>query len=124
MIRHFKQRIHFVGIGGAGMSGLAELLHSRGHNVTGSDRTLSSATARLQRLGIRIQSGHEPDLVRDATILIYSSAVREDNPERAYARGHAIAELRRADALGQLMRSMTAVCIAGTHGKTTTTSLV
>jgi UDP-N-acetylmuramate--alanine ligase len=124
VIRHFQRRIHLVGIGGAGMSGLAEFLHSHGHDVSGSDRALSSATARLQRLGIRIQDGHEPDLIRDATLLIYSSAVREDNPERVYARGHAIAELRRADALGQVMRGMTTVCIAGTHGKTMTTSLV
>jgi UDP-N-acetylmuramate--alanine ligase len=124
MMRHFKQRIHLVGIGGAGMSGLAELLHSHGHTVTGSDRTLSSVTARLQSLGVRVQSGHSPDLVNDAQLLIYSSAVREDNPERIYAREHRIAELRRADALGQIMRSFTTVCIAGTHGKTTATSLV
>jgi UDP-N-acetylmuramate--alanine ligase len=123
-MRHFKQRIHMVGIGGAGMSGLAELLHGHGHVVTGSDRILSSATARLQRLGVRVQSGHSPDLVKNAQLLIYSSAVRDDNPERVYAREHRIAELRRADALGQIMRGMTTVCIAGTHGKTTTTSLV
>jgi UDP-N-acetylmuramate--alanine ligase len=124
MMQHFKQRIHFVGIGGAGMSGLAELLHSYGHTVTGSDWELSAATSRLQRLGIRVQTGHTPDLVQDAHLLIYTSAVHEDNPERVYARDRHIAELRRADALGQIMRSFTAVCIAGTHGKTTTTSLV
>jgi UDP-N-acetylmuramate--alanine ligase len=123
-MRHFGQRIHLVGIGGAGMSGLAELLHSYSHAVTGSDRALSSATGRLVSLGVRVQSGHAPDLVKDAQLLIYSSAVREDNAERVYARDHGIAELRRADALGQIMRSFTAVCIAGTHGKTTTTSLV
>ena len=124
MVRHFSQRIHFVGIGGAGMSGLAELLHCYGHTVSGSDRSLSAATARLANLGIRIQSGHTPDFVKDARLLVYSSAIRENNPERVYAREHRIAELRRADALGQIMRSFTALCIAGTHGKTTTTSLV
>ena len=124
MMRHFNQRIHLVGIGGAGMSGLAELLHSYGHTVTGSDRAQSGAADRLKSLGISVQTGHSPDLVKNAQLLIYSSAIRTDNPERVYAREHRIAELRRADALGQIMQSFTTVCIAGTHGKTTTTSLV
>jgi UDP-N-acetylmuramate--alanine ligase len=124
MMRHFRQRIHCVGIGGAGMSGLAELLHCCGHTVTGSDRAQSDAANRLKSLGINVQAGHTPDLVKDAQLLIYSSAIRTDNPERVYAREHHIAELRRADALGQIMQSFTTVCIAGTHGKTTTTALV
>jgi UDP-N-acetylmuramate--alanine ligase len=123
-MQHFKKRIHLVGIGGAGMSGLAELLHHYGHRVTGSDRAASPATARLERMGIRIQAGHEPLLVKDADLLIYSSAVKPENPERVFAGEHGIAQLRRAEALGQLMRTFSTICIAGTHGKTTTTSLV
>jgi UDP-N-acetylmuramate--alanine ligase len=124
MTWHFTQRIHLVGIGGAGMSGLAELLHHYGHAVTGSDRAVSGVTERLERLGAVIQYGHEPNLVKKADLVIYSSAIREDNPERKYARENGIIQIRRADALGQMMRSFTTVCIAGTHGKTTTTSLV
>jgi UDP-N-acetylmuramate--alanine ligase len=124
MTRHFTQRIHLVGIGGAGMSGLAELLHHYGHTVTGSDRAASAVTRRLESLGISVQYNHVPDRVKNARLLIYSSAIKDDNPERVYAKQHGIRELRRADALGQLMRGFTTVCIAGTHGKTTTTSLV
>ena len=124
MMRHFSRNIHCVGIGGAGMSGLAELLHCYGHTVTGSDRTRSSVTGRLESLGIKIQYDHSPDCVKKAQLLIYSSAVRRDNPERNYAGEHGIAELRRADALGQIMRSFTCICVAGTHGKTTTTALI
>ncbi|MBN2188565.1 MAG: UDP-N-acetylmuramate--L-alanine ligase, partial [Chitinispirillaceae bacterium] len=124
MIRHVTQRIHLAGIGGAGMSGLAELLHRYGHSVTGSDRVRSAATARLEGLGVRVQYGHVPGLIRDARLLIYSSAVREDNPERVWAAEHRMATLRRANALGQLMRTHVAIGVAGTHGKTTTTSLV
>jgi UDP-N-acetylmuramate--alanine ligase len=123
-VRHFKKRIHCAGIGGAGMSGLAELLRHYGHRVTGSDRAVSAAVERLERMGIQVQTGHEPRLVKDADLLVYSSAIRADNPERIYAREHGIAELRRAEALGELMRTFSTICVAGTHGKTTTTSLV
>jgi len=75
MVKHLRQRIHFVGIGGAGMSGLAELLYNYGHTVTGSDGVLSAATNRLKSLGISVQSGHSPDLVKNAQLLIYSSAI-------------------------------------------------
>jgi UDP-N-acetylmuramate--alanine ligase len=121
---YFTQRNHLVGIGGAGMCGLGELLHHHGHTVTGSDQAASAVTRRLESLGVAIQYGHEPDLVKQADLVIYSSAIKENNPERKYARENAIAQLRRADALGQLMRAFTAVCVAGTHGKTTTTSLL
>jgi UDP-N-acetylmuramate--alanine ligase len=121
-MRHVPRRIHLAGIGGAGMSGLAELLHAYGHTVTGSDREQSPVTVRLEKLGVAIQYDHVPRLVLSADLLIYSSAIREDNPERVYARGHC-AEMRRAEALGELMRAFTTICIAGTHGKTTTTSL-
>jgi UDP-N-acetylmuramate--alanine ligase len=124
MTGHFPQRIHLVGIGGAGMSGLAELLHRYGHAVSGSDRAASTVTKRLEGLGVAVQYGHEPTLVKTARLVVYSSAVKEDNPERTFARENGIVELRRADALGHLMRAFITICIAGTHGKTTTTSLV
>ena len=106
------------------MSGLAELLRYYGHRVTGSDRVVSAAVMRLERMGIQVQTGHEPRLVKDAELLIYSSAIRADNPERIFASECGITELRRAEALGELMRTFSAICIAGTHGKTTTASLV
>ncbi len=123
-MRQFTKKMHFVGVGGAGMSPLAEVLHSRGHIITGSDRERSSSTERLEKLGIRIQYGHEPGLVKDADLLVYSSAVKEDNPERLYAVEHGIPCLRRAEVLGDIMRTNFTICISGTHGKTTTTSLV
>lgn len=106
------------------MSGLAELLRHFGHAVTGSDRTPSPATARLETLGVKLQYGHSPDLITSAGIVIYSSAIREENPERLYAREHGLTLLRRAEALGQIMRGYSCACVAGTHGKTTTTSLL
>lgn len=123
-MRQFTKTIHMVGIGGAGMSPLAEVLHSRGHIVTGSDNAQSASTERLMSLGIRIQYSHEPDHVRNADMLVYSSAVKEDNAERKFARQHNIPCIRRAEVLGDIMRSNFTVCISGTHGKTTTTSLV
>lgn len=123
-MKHFPQAMHLIGIGGAGMSGLAELLLSYGHTLTGSDRSPSAVTARLEKLGVRIQYNHAPVLIEKADLVIYSSAIKPENQERAFAREHAITEMRRAEALGDLMRSFTTVCISGTHGKTTTTSLV
>ncbi|MDR0330681.1 MAG: UDP-N-acetylmuramate--L-alanine ligase [Chitinispirillales bacterium] len=113
-----------VGIGGAGMSPLAEVLLSRGHIVTGSDKAVSESTRRLESLGIAVQYDHEPNLVAGADLLVYSSAVREDNLERKYAVDNGIPVIRRAEVLGDIMRSQFTVCISGTHGKTTTTSLV
>ena len=113
-----------VGIGGAGMSPLAEVLLSRGHSVTGSDRAVSDSTRHLESLGIKVQYGHEPNLVAGADLLVYSSAVRDDNPERVYAVSNGIPVIRRAEVLGDIMRSNFTVCVSGTHGKTTTTSLV
>ncbi len=123
-MRPFAKKIHLVGIGGAGMSPLAEVLMSRGHTVTGSDRAASDASRRLETLGIKVQYNHEPNLVKGAELLVYSSAVKGDNPERKYAADNGIPEIRRAEALGDVMRSNFTVCVAGTHGKTTTTSLV
>ena len=106
------------------MAPLAEALLSRGHRITGSDRTKSAATHHLEALGVDIQYNHEPVFVRDADILVYSSAVKEDNPERIFAAKNGIPMIRRAEVLGDIMRSNFTVCISGTHGKTTTTSLV
>ena len=119
-----SQRVHFVGIGGVGMSALAEVLHARGYAVTGSDRQPSALTRCLEKRGIAVQYDHRPQLVRAAGTLVYSSAIRPQNAERQYARRHGIGEVRRAEMLGQLMRGAVSVGVAGTHGKTTTTALI
>jgi UDP-N-acetylmuramate--alanine ligase len=119
-----KRKVHFIGIGGVGMSGLAEFLFAEGYTVTGSDRQASSITQRLEALGMKVQYSHTPDLIKDADIAVFSSAIRVDNMERTYTVEHAIPLLRRAEMLGELMRMKFSVAIAGTHGKTTTTSLI
>lgn len=123
-MKKFAKKIHLVGIGGAGMCPLAEVLQAHGHRITGSDKASSAATAHLESLGIKIQFDHTPDLVKNADLLVYSSAVKPDNPERVYAQQHNILTMRRAEVLGELMRAHFTICISGTHGKTTTTSLV
>lgn len=105
------------------MSPIAELLVNLGYTVTGSDRQHSEASARLETIGIIIQYDHEPVLVKECAIVVYSSAVKDGSPERVYAREHGIPQIRRAELLGDLMRMQTTICISGTHGKTTTTSL-
>lgn len=124
LCKPFIKRIHYLGIGGAGMSPLAELMSRHGYEVTGSDRYHSAASKNLEKCGIRIQYCHTPDLIRDAQLVVYSSAVREDNPERVYAKKKGIRMMRRAEFLGEIMRMYFTICISGTHGKTTTTSLV
>jgi len=123
MIKHTGERIHMIGIGGAGMSPIAELLLTLGYSVTGSDRSPSPAADRLASLGIAIQYHHDPLFIKDADIVVYSSAIREQNSERVWALANKKNQIRRAEMLGDLMRASTTVCIAGTHGKTTTTSL-
>ncbi|MBN1309351.1 MAG: UDP-N-acetylmuramate--L-alanine ligase [Chitinispirillaceae bacterium] len=118
------KKIHMLGIGGAGMGPLAELLFHLGYTITGSDRQRSEATARLASMGIVIQYDHVPHLVRNAELVVYSSAIPEDNPERHYAAENGLRQIRRAELLGDLMRGQTAVCVCGTHGKTTTTALI
>jgi len=119
-----RRNVHFIGIGGVGMSGLAEFLFTAGYTVSGSDRQSSAITKRLESLGLFIQYDHEPNLIQKADLVVFSSAVKVDNTERMYALAHQIPIMRRAEMLGELMRMKFSVAIAGTHGKTTTTSLI
>jgi UDP-N-acetylmuramate--alanine ligase len=118
------QRVHFVGIGGIGMSGIAELLSNLGYAVSGSDERLSDLTARLETLGVRVAAGHDAAHVGDADVVVYSSAVRPDNPELAAARRRRIPVIPRAEMLAELMRLRSGIAVAGAHGKTTTTSMI
>ena len=118
-------RIHFVGIGGAGMCGIAEVLANQGYDVQGSDLRRSAATERLAGLGVDIRIGHDAAHVADADVVVASSAIDDDNVEIAAAHAARIPVVARAEMLGELMRfSRRSVAVAGTHGKTTTTSLV
>ncbi len=118
------RRLHMVGIGGAGMSGIAEVLHENGFVVTGSDMGEGSVIDYLKHLGIRVDSKHEAKNVENADLVVYSSAIPYDNPELVEARARRIPVIRRAEMLGELMRMKYTLAIAGTHGKTTTTSIV
>jgi UDP-N-acetylmuramate--alanine ligase len=118
------QHIHFVGIGGAGMCGIAEVLHDEGYTITGSDLSLSKTVQRLQSLGMQIWIGHQAENINDADVIVTSTAVQEDNPELIAARTHSIPIIPRAAMLAELMRFRFGIAVAGTHGKTTTTSLI
>jgi len=119
------KKIHFVGIGGIGMSGIAEILIDQGFRVSGSDRALSEVTEHLQSLGATIYEGHKAEnLAADVDTLVYSSAVASENPELAEAERRKIPIVRRAEMLAEVMRLKYGIGIAGTHGKTTTTSMV
>jgi UDP-N-acetylmuramate--alanine ligase len=123
-MRHKVKRIHFVGIGGSGMSGIAEVFSNLGYTVTGSDLSDNPAVRRLRQMGIRIIIGHEAANVATADAVVVSSAVKPDNPEVVRARELHIPVVPRAMMLAELMRFKQGIAIAGTHGKTTTTSLV
>jgi len=116
--------VHFVGIGGIGMSGIAEVLANLGYRVQGSDVAESANVKRLVENGIPVHIGHRADNLGDAAVLVVSSAIKRDNPELVAARARRLPVVRRAEMLAELMRLKTCVAIAGTHGKTTTTSLV
>jgi len=119
------KKIHFIGIGGIGMSGIAEILIDQGFRVSGSDRALSEVTERLQKLGAKILEGHAATNVgNDVDAVVYSSAVPHDNPEFVEAQRRKIPIIRRAEMLAEVMRLKYGIGIAGTHGKTTTTSMV
>jgi len=124
--RVFKryQQVHFVGIGGAGMSGLAEVILTLGYRVTGSDARRNEAVERLERLGAKVHLGHAGSHIEGAHVVVYSSAVARDNPELQAARQRGIPVIPRAEMLAELMRVKHGIAIAGTHGKTTTTSMV
>ncbi|MFO1152970.1 MAG: UDP-N-acetylmuramate--L-alanine ligase [Rhodospirillales bacterium] len=116
--------IHFVGIGGIGMSGIAELLHNLGYRVQGTDRAEGANTRRLRQAGVPVAIGHDESNLGEAQVVVISSAIRADNPEVVAARKRLIPVVRRAEMLGELMRLKWSIAVAGTHGKTTTTSLV
>ncbi|MGI9324962.1 MAG: UDP-N-acetylmuramate--L-alanine ligase [Pseudomonadales bacterium] len=118
------RRIHFVGIGGAGMSGIAEVLINQGYKISGSDLAPSAVTRRLQRLGATVLFGHEAAHSEGADVMVVSSAIDSSNPEVAAAHAQRVPVIPRAEMLGELMRYRHGIAIAGTHGKTTTTSLV
>lgn len=123
-LMHRVRRIHFVGIGGAGMSGIAEVLVNLGFQVSGSDLHHSGSVERLRRIGAAVHIGHAAGQIDAADVVVVSSAVQDDNPEVLAARAARIPVVRRAEMLGELMRFRAGIAIAGTHGKTTTTSLV
>jgi UDP-N-acetylmuramate--alanine ligase len=118
------RRIHFVGIGGIGMSGIAELLANLGYAVSGSDAKKSRVTDRLERLGVRVHIGHRAENVGDADVVVVSSAIARGNPETEEAASRQIPVIPRAEMLAELMRLRYGIAIAGSHGKTTTTSMV
>jgi len=118
-----SKRIHFVGIGGIGMSGIAAIMMKQGYRVSGSDIKESLITGKLSSLGIKVRLGHDASYISDAEIVVYSSAVREDNPELQAAKAKGLRILKRAEALAQLMRDKASIAISGAHGKTTTCGL-
>jgi UDP-N-acetylmuramate--alanine ligase len=123
-VKHKVRRIHFVGIGGSGMSGIAEVMLNLGYEVSGSDLAENAATRRLAGLGARVDIGHRAGNIAEADAVVVSTAVKEDNPEVLLARERQIPVVPRALMLAELMRLKQGIAVAGTHGKTTTTSLV
>ncbi|KPJ72409.1 hypothetical protein AMJ52_06415 [candidate division TA06 bacterium DG_78] len=116
--------LHFIGIGGIGMSGLATIMHNLKFRVTGSDIQRSEITKRLQKMGVKITYGHKKENIIGADVVIYSTAIRNDNPELNEARRINVPVIHRGELLAELTRMKIAICISGTHGKTTTTSMV
>ncbi|WP_096085334.1 UDP-N-acetylmuramate--L-alanine ligase [Agaribacterium haliotis] len=117
------QQIHFIGIGGAGMCGIAEVLLNQGYKISGSDMKASDTTARLEQLGAKIYIGHSAENINGASVVVRSTAITESNPELTAAINGRIPVVRRAEMLAELMRYRHGIAVAGTHGKTTTTSL-
>jgi UDP-N-acetylmuramate--alanine ligase len=123
-MRHRIRKVHFVGIGGIGMSGIAEVLLNLGYRVSGSDLAGSETTHRLQELGAEVHLGHRSENLKEADVVVISSAVRNDNPEVKAAHERLIPVIPRAEMLAELMRMKYGIAVAGTHGKTTTTSMI
>jgi len=122
-MRRIKQ-IHFIGIGGTGMCGIAEVLFNQGYAISGSDMSESAVTERLRALGVQVAIGHEAKNIDGADVIVVSTAINEANPEIIAARAHRLPVVRRAEMLAELMRYRHGIALAGTHGKTTTTSLM
>ena len=118
------RRIHLIGIGGSGMSGIAEVLHNLDFSVSGSDLNETKVTQRLKQMGIQVMKGHHSSHVNEADVVVYSSAIKAENEELQAARAARLPVLTRAEMLAELMRFKVGIAVAGTHGKTTTTSLV
>ncbi|MBU2652485.1 MAG: UDP-N-acetylmuramate--L-alanine ligase, partial [Bacteroidetes bacterium] len=118
------RKLYFVGIGGSGMSGIAEILHNLGFEISGSDQTASDVTRYLEGRGVTIYDGHLAENLDDSEVVVISSAVGEDNAEVVEARRRGIPVIKRAEMLGEIMRLKYSIGIAGTHGKTTTTSMI
>ncbi len=116
--------VHFVGIGGIGMSGIAEILHNQGYAVRGSDSAANANVLRLQAMGVSVEIGQRAENLRDAAVVVVSSAIKKNNPELVAARAKGLPIVRRAEMLAEIMRFKYAIAIGGTHGKTTTTTLV
>ncbi|MDR3352592.1 MAG: Mur ligase domain-containing protein, partial [Zoogloeaceae bacterium] len=123
-MKHKVRHIHFVGIGGSGMSGIAEVFRNLGYVVSGSDLAASAVTERLAGLGIPVRIGHAAEHIIGAHAVVISTAVKDENPEVVAARQAQVPVVPRAQMLAELMRLKQGIAIAGTHGKTTTTSLV
>ncbi|MEM7209288.1 MAG: UDP-N-acetylmuramate--L-alanine ligase [Pseudomonadota bacterium] len=121
---HRMRKLHFIGIGGVGMGGIAEVLINLGYHVSGSDQAANALTSRLQSLGAKVSIGHDATHVSDVDVVVISSAIADDNPELMAAREQRVPIIPRAEMLAELMRFRRGIAVAGTHGKTTTTSLV
>jgi len=118
-------KLHFVGIGGIGMSGISEILHNLGYEVQGSDQSIDSSNIkRLLDLGIKVVQGHHAENVRNTEVVVISSAIKPNCPEIVEAKKLGIPVIKRSEMLAELMRLKTSIAISGTHGKTTTTTLV
>jgi len=124
LVGAIPQRVHLIGVGGVHMSGIAQILRYRGHVVSGSDLHLSPLTSRLQELGVTVHSGHTPANIDEADLVVYTSAAHEDNTELAEARRRGIQTIKRAPMIARLMEGKRVIAVAGSHGKTTTTSLI
>lgn len=123
-IRAIPQRVHLVGVGGIHMSGIARILRARGHDVTGSDLYQSPVTEAVESLGVAVHEGHAAENIDDAELLVYTSAAHEDNPEIAEARRRGIPTIKRGEMVARLAKGKQVIAVAGTHGKTTTSSLI
>ena len=119
-----KIKIHFIGISGIGMSGIAELMLDRGFDIQGSDKSLNENTKRLKKKGVNFFLNHNKSNIKNADVVVYSSAIKKNNPEIKEASKRKIPLLSRADMLAELMKNKKCIAIAGSHGKTTTTSLI